>query len=85
MCLSKFTAILMSNGRRLMTSSSVVVAAGLIALVDDSIKARFHSKHSKQIMIPKLQMGVEYIGPKRLINEMFNRDPSRSRSTSSHP
>lgn len=43
-------------------------------------------------MIPKLQMGVEYIGPKRLINEMFKREgsgqnsrqSSSSRPSSSH-
>lgn len=66
---------------------SVVVSSGLMALVDDSIRARFHSKASQQMFIPKF--GVEYIGPKRLINEMFKRDgssrPSTSRTQSSRP
>jgi hypothetical protein len=44
-----------------------------MALVDNCIKERFHSKNSKQILIPKLQLGVEYVGPRRLINEMFKR------------
>lgn len=62
--------------------SDVVVAAGLIALVDDSIRARFHSKSESQLLIPvpKLQMDVEYVGPKRLINEMFGRKDNSSRS-----
>ncbi|OQO02681.1 hypothetical protein B0A48_12210 [Cryoendolithus antarcticus] len=50
--------------------SDVVVSAGLLALVDNTIRERFHSKTTKQILLPK----VEYVGPKRLINEMFRRD-----------
>lgn len=61
--------------------ADVIVASGLIALVDDSIRARFHSKHAQQLVIPKL--GVEYIGPKRLINEMFKREGSGQRSRQS--
>ncbi|KAF7198294.1 hypothetical protein HII31_00033 [Pseudocercospora fuligena] len=60
--------------------ADVVLATGLLALVDDSIKTHFHSKNSKQLLIPRLQMGVEYVGPKRLINEMFKRDTSGSHS-----
>ncbi|CAK4024261.1 Hypothetical predicted protein [Lecanosticta acicola] len=51
--------------------ADVIVASGLVALVDDSIRARFHSRDSQPLFIPKL--GVEYVGPKRLINEMFKR------------
>ncbi|EME79010.1 uncharacterized protein MYCFIDRAFT_190080 [Pseudocercospora fijiensis CIRAD86] len=69
--------------------ADVVLATGLLALVDDSIKTHFHSRTSKQLLIPRLQMGVEYVGPKRLINEMFKRDTSgshsRQMSSSSRP
>lgn len=58
--------------------SDVVVATGLMALVDDCIKRRFHSKQSTQLHIPLLRtssfkMNMEYIGPKRLIDEVFHR------------
>jgi len=57
---------------------SVVVATGLIALVDDCIKRRFHQKQSTQLHIPLIRnasfkMNMEYIGPKRLIDEVFHR------------
>ena len=64
--------------------SDVVIASGLMALVDDSIRAHFHSENEKQLLIPKLQMGVEYVGPKRLINEMFGRKGG-SANTQSRP
>lgn len=59
--------------------NSVVVATGLIALVDDCIKRRFHSQQSTHMHIPLLRnssfkmANLEYIGPKRLIDEVFNR------------
>lgn len=61
--------------------SDVVVATGLMALVDDCIKRRFHSKQSTQLHIPLMRsasfkMNMEYIGPKRLIDEVFNRTSS---------
>lgn len=60
---------------------SVVIATGLMALVDDCIKRRFHSKQTTQMHIPLLRntsfkmANLEYIGPKRLIDEVFNRKP----------
>lgn len=59
--------------------SDVIVAAGLIALVDDSIRSRF-SKNERPLLIPvpKLQVGIEYVGPKQLINEMFHRTEGSS-------
>jgi len=85
--------------------ADVVIASGLMALVDDCIRARFQSSrrpplsssHSSStltrqltIPLPKSQMGVEYIGPKRFITEMFRRDSGSSsryphQSTSSRP
>ena len=65
--------------------SDAIVAAGLMALVDDSIRSHFHSEESKLLLIPsKLNMGVEYVGPTRLINEMFGRKDSRLDSRSEH-
>jgi hypothetical protein len=55
--------------------SDVVVSAGLMALVDNTIRDRFHTKQEKPSILPK----VEYVGPKRLINEMF-RPNHRSQS-----
>jgi hypothetical protein len=61
----------------------VVVASGMIALVDDAIRIRFHSTTTKQLLIPvhKRQMSIDYIGPKRLINEMFRRDSNSSQQS----
>lgn len=61
--------------------SDVVVATGLMALVDDYIKRRFHSQQSTQLHIPLLRtssfkMNMEYIGPMRLIDEVFHRKHS---------
>ncbi|KAK5167080.1 uncharacterized protein LTR77_007810 [Saxophila tyrrhenica] len=53
--------------------ADTVVATGLIALVDDTIRNHFHSETAKQLLIPVPKFGVEYVGPKRLINEMFGR------------
>ncbi|EON66142.1 hypothetical protein W97_05385 [Coniosporium apollinis CBS 100218] len=64
--------------------SDVVVASGLIALVDDCIRRRFHSEKSTQLMIPlsrNSSFKMEYIGPKRLIDEVFNRATSSRRPT----
>lgn len=57
-----------------------------MALVDDCIKRRFHSKQSTQLHIPlmrsaSLKMNMEYVGPKRLIDEMFNRGSSPRKPT----
>lgn len=60
-------------------SSSVIVATGLMALVDDCIKSRWHQKGSRtQTRFPMLaksplKMNMEFVGPKRLVDEVFNR------------
>lgn len=59
--------------------ADVVVATGLMTLVDDCIKRRFSSKKNAQLHIPlirsaSLKMNMEYIGPKQLIDEMFSRN-----------
>ncbi|KAK0858176.1 hypothetical protein LTS02_009892 [Friedmanniomyces endolithicus] len=70
-------------------ATDVVIASGLIALADDSIRTLFQAKASKQMFAsgPKPHhMGADYVEPKRLINEMLrhNTDPTpRSRPSSS--
>ncbi|KAF2763215.1 hypothetical protein EJ05DRAFT_472126 [Pseudovirgaria hyperparasitica] len=60
--------------------SDIVVSSALVALVDDNIKRRFHSKQTTQLQIPlplsrngSWKMNVDYVGPKRLIDEMFHK------------
>jgi hypothetical protein len=64
---------------------SLVVASGLLALVDDAIKRRWHSRTHRHVQLPLIgtrpfRLNMEYIGPKRLIDEVFNRRPT-SRGT----
>ncbi|KAK7553837.1 hypothetical protein IWX92DRAFT_372275 [Phyllosticta citricarpa] len=57
--------------------ADVVVATGLMTLVDDSIKNHFHSKQSTRIHVPlkggPFRLNMDYVGPKRLIDEVFHR------------
>ncbi|KAI9821160.1 MAG: hypothetical protein M1827_003894 [Pycnora praestabilis] len=67
--------------------ADVIVSTGLIALVDDCIKRRFHRQRGVQLVLPlptkaPHKMSMEYVGPKRLIDEVFNR---RSTTASRHP
>lgn len=57
---------------------SVIVATGLTALVDDSIKSKFHQKNGVRVSVPALmktplKMNMEYVGPKQLLDEVFHR------------
>lgn len=66
--------------------ADVIVTTGLVALVDDCIKRKYHKKRSVRLVLPttgKLpKMNMEYVGPKRFIDEMFHRRPTISRSQS---
>ncbi|KAK4693552.1 hypothetical protein P7C71_g3873, partial [Lecanoromycetidae sp. Uapishka_2] len=74
--------------------ADVIVSSGLIALVDDCIKNQFHQKR-RVLTVPilnksPLKMNMEYVGPKRLMDEVFNRSyktfsrhPPPSRHTTS--
>lgn len=55
--------------------SSVVVATGLVALVDDSIRRRWHSKRHVFLSLPKnpFMRNVDAVPPKKLIDEMYHR------------
>lgn len=64
---------------------SVIVSSGIMALVDDSIKNHFHSKESTQLHIPlsrnaSFRLNMDYVGPKRLIDEVFHRTARGSTS-----
>ncbi|KAL8775261.1 MAG: hypothetical protein Q9209_000267 [Squamulea sp. 1 TL-2023] len=58
--------------------ADVIVATGLIALVDDSIKSKFHQKNGVRLSVPALmktplKLNMEYVGPKQLLDEVFHR------------
>ncbi|KZF25540.1 hypothetical protein L228DRAFT_236626 [Xylona heveae TC161] len=58
--------------------ADMIVATGLIALVDDNIKRRFHQKRAMHLVLPvpmktPLKMNMAYVDPKRLIDDVFNR------------
>lgn len=55
---------------------SVIVVTGLMVLVDDCIRRRWHSEKSPPLARPmrhSISRGVELIGPKRLLDEVFHR------------
>ncbi|KAI9678210.1 MAG: hypothetical protein M1817_006155 [Caeruleum heppii] len=61
--------------------ADVIVATGLVSLVDDSIKRRFHSKRSVQIVLPsplKHSFKMDPTGPEKLIDRVFHRRASPS-------
>jgi hypothetical protein len=62
--------------------ADVIVATGLQTLVDDCIKRRFQRKRAVQLVLPIKKMGVEYVGPKRLVDELFNRRPTTPKGSS---
>ena len=58
--------------------ADVIVASGLLALVDDSIRRRFLSQETKQLIVPLAMKSngaanPEYVGPKQLIDQTFMR------------
>lgn len=56
--------------------SSVIVATGLIALVDDCIKRRFQSKnkhHQVSLPLTQVKMDMEFVGPRAMVEHMFKR------------
>ncbi|KAG9245793.1 hypothetical protein BJ878DRAFT_533658 [Calycina marina] len=57
--------------------ADVVVATGLIALIDDSIKRRFHTKpRSRQVAVPLTQLKMDFVGPKVMVDHIFKRENS---------
>lgn len=58
-----------------------------MALVDDCIKRRFHTKPSRGIAIPvpKFRLDMEYIGTKRSGNDYTSRPSTRGSTASRRP
>ena len=57
--------------------SSVIMASGLVALIDDCINRRWHQKSHMQMMVPKFptalfRLNTEYVGPKRLMDDILS-------------
>ncbi|RDW80598.1 hypothetical protein BP5796_05296 [Coleophoma crateriformis] len=57
--------------------ADVIIATGLIALIDDCIKRQFHSKpktvHHVSLPLTPLKMEMEFIGPRAMVEHMFKR------------
>lgn len=54
----------------------MIVVTGLMVLVDDSIRRRWHSRKHGQLMFPvrsSLTRSMEFMGPRRLLSEVFHR------------
>lgn len=58
--------------------ADVIVATGLIALIDDCIKRHFHSKPKYSVQLTPLKMEMEFISPKAMMEQMFKRRNSGS-------
>lgn len=73
--------------------ADVIIATGLIALVDDCIKRHFNPeskpKHKRQISVPLTPLKMEYVGPKALVEHVFRKrgsseDKDRENQSPSH-
>ncbi|KAL2810866.1 hypothetical protein BJX63DRAFT_298858 [Aspergillus granulosus] len=56
--------------------ADVIVATGLMVIVDDCIRRRWHRSGPSQFILPmrsSLAKGMDRIGPRRLIDEVFHR------------
>jgi hypothetical protein len=61
---------------------SVIVATGLIALVDDCIKRHFHSKSSRYIhhTVPLTPLDIQFVTPKAMVEHYLNKRRNSSGS-----
>ncbi|KAF2098570.1 hypothetical protein NA57DRAFT_75810 [Rhizodiscina lignyota] len=76
--------------RRRADIAEAVIATGLIALVDDSILRRAGSTEPSRSRSPlvrssSLKMDVEFVGPKRFVDEVFSRKRPAIKSHRSMP
>jgi len=56
--------------------ADIIIATGLISLVDDCIKRHFHSKprhHQIAVPLTPLKMDMEFVGPKAMVEHLFKR------------
>lgn len=58
-----------------------------MALVDDCIIRHFHPKPARQLLIPipKFRMDMEYVGTKRLFNDVLGRPTTRGSPSTRRP
>ena len=61
--------------------SSVIMASGLVALVDDYIKRRWHEESRRLMTVPMLTKPPLRLGPKRLMDGVFDRKERPHRPT----
>lgn len=65
---------------------SVIVATGLIALVDDCIKSHFQPKtrhtHSVSVPLTPLKYEVEFVSPKELFKRRYSGGSNREQRSS---
>jgi hypothetical protein len=61
---------------------SVIVATGLIALVDDCIKRHFHSKSNRHThhTVPLTPLDIQFITPKAMMEHYLNKRRNSSGS-----
>lgn len=55
---------------------SAIVATGLIVLIDDCIRRRWHSRRPVQLLQPvraSFSKSIDLLGPRRLLDEVFHR------------
>lgn len=71
---------------------SVIVSTGLIALVDDCIKRRFHARPRRghrqvalSLPLTPLKMDMEFVGPKAMVEHIFKRRNSGGSSKGGSP
>ena len=78
--------LLILPASHLLTYRSVIVASGLIALVDDCIKQHFSCKPKRQFVIPvpRVRMDLKYVGTKELFKGWMNRS-NHDEATSGRP
>jgi hypothetical protein len=53
--------------------ADVIVTTGLVALIDDCLKRKYKTTRTVELTLPtRKTMGMEYVGPKRLLEEIFS-------------
>jgi hypothetical protein len=65
--------------------ADVIVATGLIALVDDCIKECFEAKKTHHIPVPLTTKQLQYVGPKTFMQQIFRRNSSDRQHAASPP
>jgi hypothetical protein len=68
---------------------SVIIATGLIALIDDCIKSHFHPKtkhtHSVSVPLTPLKYEVEFVSPRELFKRRYSGGSTKDREKRGSP